>query len=94
MNYMKELSIYQEERGLSFADMARLFGVEWQIYKNWVNRDSLPKAHIERANSLLSGNKDDAEISHAVEILSSLSPAGLKAALVSIEAIQNLEKKS
>lgn len=93
MNYMTELSRYQKERGLSTADMARLFGVEWQIYKNWLNRNSLPKAHIDRASFILSDQKDDTEINHAVEILNSLSPQGLKAALASIEAIQSLEKK-
>lgn len=93
MNYMNRLSDYQKENGLSTAEMARTFGVEWQVYKNWLLRESLPKRYYEKAQSLLDGANDSTEIKEAIDLLSQLSPEGLKAALTSIEAIKSLEKK-
>lgn len=94
MDYMKELEQYQEKNDLSTADMARLFGVGWQRYKNWINRNSLPKSYYDKANELLDSVKPRSAKDKADKLLDGLSPAGLEAAIKSLEAIAALEKKS
>ena len=93
MEYMKELTQYQERNGLQISEMAKAFGVEWQIYKNWLNRNSLPKKYINRANEILIGDKPEGIIKQINAKLSSLSPESLEAALKSVEVIHDLEKR-
>lgn len=54
---MKNIEKYRTGRGLKKADMARLFGVESQVYNNWVYRDSLPKEQYARAMEVLGQNE-------------------------------------
>lgn len=87
---MTDLQKHMDETGLQKADMARLFGVTWQTFHNWMDRGSLPKRHWARAEEILNGR----EFSEIVLLLRQLSPEGLKAALKSIDAICVLEQRS
>ena len=94
MNYIKELNAFQKRENLSTAEMARHFGVEWQIYKNWVNRQSLPKKHYGAANKLLGVDILDDEQMRIVKMFGDMSPEARAAAIRSVEAIHDLESKS
>lgn len=94
MNYAQKLKEYRLANGLKKADMARAFKVDWQTYHNWEKRLSLPKEFYEDAERLLAGFGTGDSLIIARQKLERLSPAGLEAALQSINAILDLEKKS
>lgn len=91
INDIEELRIKQ---GLTLTEMGAQFDVPYQNYNNWVARGSLPKKYIPKAQQILanSGHPKGLDI-EVMDIYSRLSPAGKKAAMQSLLAIESLENK-
>lgn len=93
MEYMDDLKRYREAKSLDKAEMARLFGVHWQTYHNWEKRNSLPKRYFNKAARILGVDPQNSDEMEILNKLERLSPEGRKAALISIQAIFDLENK-
>lgn len=69
----KRLEAYRLDHGLTKTQMGSFFGVSYQTYYSWVKRNSIPKAHLETARTILSLSGDASKLNaELLELFSKL----------------------
>ena len=70
----KKLEKYRLDHNLTKTQMGGFFGVQFQTYYSWIKRDSIPKAHLETARTILSLTGDASKLNaELLELFSRLS---------------------
>lgn len=87
---LKELEAYRERNGLSKTAMAEIFGLSgYQVYKSWIDRNSVPKDYIEDARSLVKSDTEEGLLSQQlIKEVEGMSARELRQILVEIHKIR------